>query len=602
MTKKNINYKKLTLLDKENYYKNDFNLQKIIAQSKKISHNNKSLEIRKNNLKELVREINNNYKFNRDPLKKIIHDDNANFHNEYELFNKTTNKKETKIIFKDLVKLYNSKGYRIPNFSINDHNLFKINALLENNSTMICNGFLEQQINKKRYDSSDKIIKYLKKLGFILSAKMSNDTNLKKMLSKKFKMPKFKVFINDEDKVKDLKEKIEILNNLINLIELEELDEQTRKQGSNSKKNSFSYNNYNKKASSLYKIKKYYISRRQPNNKNFKLYNRKSKENDFFLEKKKSKNSRNSNASSLVSIHNFHKKKVDKKESSKALKLCNFTSYEGTEGSTFPQTSRNTNISILNFNKEHQNKDSDNSVMTLHQIRKNFNKSILDLKKNVSNKHNNTFTIYKNNNLFSYKSSKINNNYLKLNMKPIQKGHYLKYPIYIKSQSNDDSNSNSNKYNVTSDEIALDSKSLKSPTVQNKNNSPLKETERNKNDSSTYPYTSRNEFINFAYNKFSKRNSRNAEHYIKSYLYKVKGYDKEQIETMVNDIYDKDIKNNIKELEKQINCNDLYYKTERLYLNNHLIQRIKPLLNTMGKRNKTINKLEKNLINAISTK
>ena len=148
----------------------------------------------------------------------------------------------------------------------------------------------------------------------------------------------------------------------------------------------------------------------------------------------------------------------------------------------------------------------------------------------------------------------------------------------------------------------MDSKSLKSPTVQNKNNSSLKETERNKNDSSTYPYTSRNEFINFAYNKFSKRNSRNAEHYIKSYLYKVKGYDKEQIETMVNDIYDKDIKNNIKELEKQINCNDLYYKTERLYLNNHLIQRIKPLLNTMGKRNKTINKLEKNLINAVSTK
>ena len=148
----------------------------------------------------------------------------------------------------------------------------------------------------------------------------------------------------------------------------------------------------------------------------------------------------------------------------------------------------------------------------------------------------------------------------------------------------------------------MDSKSQNPTTEQNKNNSSLKDTERKKNDSNNYPYTSRNEFINFAYNKFSKRNSRNAEKYIKSYLHKVKGYDKEQIETAVNDIYDKNIKNNIKELEKQININDLYYKTERLYLNSHLFQRIKPLLNTMSIRDKTINKLEKNLANAVSTK
>ena len=182
MRKKHINYKKLTL-DIDDLYKNDFNLQKTIAQTKKIRHNNKSLEIRKNKLKELVTEINNEYQLNRDPSKKILHDNNVNFHNEYELFNKTTNKKDTKTVFKDLVKLYNSKGYRIPNFSINDHNLFKINALLETNTDLISNGFLEKQISKKKDAGSDKIIKYLKKLGLILSAKMSNDANFKKMLN-----------------------------------------------------------------------------------------------------------------------------------------------------------------------------------------------------------------------------------------------------------------------------------------------------------------------------------------------------------------------------------------------------------------------------------
>ena len=598
MKKKHLNYKKLTL-DIDDLYKNDFNLQKTIAQTKKLRHNNKSLEIRKNKLKELVTEINNEYRLNREPSKKILHDNNVNFHNEYELFNKTTNKKDTKIIFKDLVKLYNSKGYRIPNFSINDHNLFKINALLETNTDMISNGFLEQQISKKRDAGSDKIIKYLKKLGFILSAKMSNDANLQKMLTKKFKMPKFKVFINDEDTVKDLKEKIEMLNNLINTIELEELDEKRkRKQREDSRKNSFSYNNYNKRTSSLFKKEKYYISRRESNKKDFQLSNRNSKEIDFFIERKKSKNSSNSNTS-FASNHNFHIKKINKEKSTKTLKLFNFASHPGKKIISFPQTSKNINIPVINFNKEYQKKDSDSSIITVHENRKNFNKTIIDLKKNFSNKKNNTYISSKNNKFISYKSSTITDKYLNLNIDPIQKNHNLKYPLFIKTQSNNDSNSNN--YNDISDDLALDSKS-QNPTEQNKNNSSLKDTERKKNDSNNYPYTSRNEFINFAYNKFSKRNSRNAEEYIKSYLHKVKGYDKQQIETAVNDIYDKNIKNNIKELEKQINSNDLYYKTERLYLNSHLIQRIKPLLYTMGERDKTINKLEKNLANAVSTK
>ena len=598
MKKKDTNYRKLTL-GIDNLYKNDFNLQKTIAQTKRIRHNNKSLEIRKNKLKELVGEINNEYQINRDPSKKILHDDNINFHNEYELFNKTTHKKETKIIFKDLIKLYNSKGYRIPNFSIDDHNLFKINALIETNTNMICNGFLEQQIRKKRNAGSDKIIKYLKKLGFILSAKMSNDANLQKMLTTKFKMPKFKVFINDEDTVKDLNEKIEILNNLINAIELEELEKRNRKYREDSRKNSFSYNNYNKKAS-LFKREKNYNSKIESNNKIFKLSNRNSREIDYFLERKKSKNSSNSNTSSLLSNNNFHMKKFNKEKSSKNLKLFNCTSYAGEKGNTFPQMSKNINIPVLNFNKDYQKKNSDNNILTFHEIRKNFNKSIIDLKKNVSNKHNNTFNVCKNNNILPYKSSINNDKYLQLNIESIQKSHNLKNPVFIKTQSNNDSISNN--YNDISDELALDSKSQKSPTDPNKNNSSLKDTERKKNDSSNYPYTSRNEFLNFAYNKFSKRNIRNVEQYIKSYLHKVKGYDKEQIDTVVNDIFDKNIKNNIKELEKQINNNDLYYKTERLYLNSHLIQRIKPLLNSMRKRNKIINRLEKNLMNSVSNK
>ena len=99
---------------------------------------------------------------------------------------------------------------------MNDHNLFKINPLLEENTEMISKGLLEQQISKKNSDS-DKIVKYLEKLGIILSSKMSKDSqNIRRSLMKKFNIPKFKVILNDEDSITTLKEKIQILKDLIN--------------------------------------------------------------------------------------------------------------------------------------------------------------------------------------------------------------------------------------------------------------------------------------------------------------------------------------------------------------------------------------------------
>jgi hypothetical protein len=81
-------------------------------------------------------------------------------------------------------------------------------------------------------------MKYLKKLGIILSSKMSKDSEKKRRsLMKKLSMPKLKVILNDEDSIKTLKEKIQILTNLINSNELIHLDEKRKKKyGSFSRK------------------------------------------------------------------------------------------------------------------------------------------------------------------------------------------------------------------------------------------------------------------------------------------------------------------------------------------------------------------------------
>ena len=591
MSKKLIDAKKFTL-DIDKIYKNDFNLIKIIAQTKKMRHNNKTLEVRKNNLKELMIEINNEYQLNSNPTRRSLHDSNTNFHNEYGVFNKRTNKKNTKIIFKDLVKLYKSKGYRIPNFSIKNHNLFKINPLLEANTDMISNGLLENQMSKKT-DDSEKIVKYLKKLGIILSGKMSNDSNLQKNLMKKFNLP----IINDEDSVEDLKKKIEILTNLINTNALAKLDEKKKKKYKNiSRQNSYASMNYNPNKRYLLNKEKHPTSRRPSNYNNRVLKMRtnreKPKDFNFFQERKNSNESSMSNVS--YTSNNFQMKKCSRDKSSESLsKGYNFTNYAGGAILALSKTPKGINIPVIDFNKI-KKRDSNGSIMSICENRQNIN-----LPKNLSCKHNNILSMNnisnsKNNNkFFYYNSNTSNNGHFGINLKQSQKGQNNRYPFFIKTQSNNESN-NSN----FSDEFFIDGKS---PRDVNKIFFTLKDGKK-KDDSVQYPYTSRNEFIHFAFNKFQKRNISNAEKYIKNYLNKVKGYDNEKIEIFVNDIYDKNIKNNIKELEKQITDNDLYSKTERLYLNSHLIKRIRPLLSTMGERDKMIHRLEKNLTDAVANK
>jgi len=552
MKKKSINSKKITL-DIEKIYKNDFNLQKTIAQTKKVRNNNKTLEARKNKLKELVIEINNEYEINRTPSKRNLHDSNNNFHDEYQLFNKITNKKDTKEVFKDLVKRYKSKGYRIPNFSINDHNLFKINPLLETNTEMISNGFLEQQITKKNSDS-DKIMKYLKKLGIILSSKMSKDSEKqRRSLMKKFTMPKFKVILNDEDSIKALKENIKLLTNLINSDALIHLDEKRkRKYGSYSRKNSYSSINYNSN-------KKIYLL-----NKN------KNKGFDRFQDRRKSNRSTNSNASLM------NKGKTPKN----LYNGFNFTSYAGAAGVFLSKTSKEISREG-NINKNYDKKCSNKSIMTSYDNKKRFNNE-------------------KSQKMF-VKSNFSSKNQLKLSIDPIRKRQNNRFPIFIKTQSHNDSYSN-NYNNDISEELILDLQTPRSPTDDYKTNSSFKDFDKKKNDSNNYPYTSRNDFVNYYFNRLKRKNKENSEEYIKNYLNRVKGFDKEQTDIFVNNIYKKNIKNNIKELEKQITENDLYYKTERLYLNCHQIKRIKPLLNTLGEKDKMIFRLEKNLTNAVSSK
>ena len=581
MNKNNKNAKK-NFINIDKIYKTDFNLFKTIVQTRKIRHNNKTLEVHKKNLKELMKEINSQFKNNNFSTKNLT-EKNANFFEEYRQFNqKKEIKKGKAIIFKDLMELYKSNGYRIPNFSINSHNIFKFNPLLEENIDIISNGFLESRISSKN-DETEKIIKYLKKLGIILSGKIAyKGLNLQKNLAKKLNLPKM---INKEDNVEILKKKIKKLKRLIKTNALSKIDGSRR--FNISRRNSFASLNFFSNQN-IFLLNKDKNSRRRAsffnNGKTIKIEENKEKNPPLWRKYSKDSSLRSNN--SIINNKNFFDKKINSQSTEKLKLKVNFTSNINSDSIAKHSLSPKVlNIPVINFQRINvKKKTNESDLISLEE------KKVSNFTNNLSYKQNNIFNFNKMNEEINSQKTINNYNY------ESQSGHtsrnHNKNQYFIQTSSNE-----SNKSNF-SDEIFFE---LKSSKGRNKNNiSSIKRKKRKF--SPKYPYTSRNEFINFAFNRFSKRSIKNSDLYIKNYLTKVEGYDNEKIERFVNNILDKNIKSNIKELEKQITSRDLYSKTERLYLNSHLIKRIKPMLNNMEERDKMIYRLEKNLTKATNNK
>ena len=554
MKKREINKKKL-FIDLEKQYEDDYKLMQVMSQTKEVRHNTTSLTKSTNTLKNLMIKIHDEQEQRNNKTGKALHLSNEAFKNEYNMFNKRKNKKDTKTVFKELVKLYKLKGYRIPNFSINEHNLFKINPLLEANTEAISNGFIANQILKKN-NASEKTVNYLKKLGGLLSEKLTNE-NIKNDF-KKINIAKFKN-INEEDSVEELKKQIEILLNLINTNALDKLDEPKKTfYKSNSRQNSFRSYKYksSKKLISLTN-KKYTISRR-----NSKMSNKKV--NKFYERKM-------STESSVTSGSYYHKKKSqNRKISQKISNILNFNINIPGEKST--KTPKDIKIPILNLNKI--NKKNDENILELSS--RNNNNITPKKIKFSSEKINNIFI----NELKSLKTPRKNKitwtrktiKEMEENLLPIPSNGRHRHLSTVKNFFNNDS-SISDEYNIS--------------------------TSKRK---SIYPYTSRNEFIDYTYNKLTKKGFDNCENYVKTYLNKVKGFNDEKINNFFKSIYERNIKNNLDDLENKITENDIYYKTERLYLSNHLIKRIFPTLKSMNEKDKLILKLEKNLAHSIIVK
>ena len=111
---------------------------------------------------------------------------------------------------------YNLKGYKLPDITC-EHNLFKINALIEENNNKLDYILREDKKNKKTDKDRNiamKTLAYLKKLNILINILLSKEENKTKRLSR-LSVPKFKVKKKKNETIGELKNSINKLKLLI---------------------------------------------------------------------------------------------------------------------------------------------------------------------------------------------------------------------------------------------------------------------------------------------------------------------------------------------------------------------------------------------------
>ena len=614
-------------LEKE--FEDDNYLVQTLKRTSKIKYDTKIVEDQ-NNLKSLLSEIYNRIRLENDPLIKVIKTENDDFQKDYrclcENFQKSTN-----IIFRDLIRKYNERGYKIPNLTY-QHNLFKINALIEESNDKLELALKEDKKNKNPM-IVNKTLTYIKKMKYIINllsnkdkednlSNNNNNNNIKRL-------PNFTLTTNIRKNVKnnetneEIKQSIEKLKILIDKNPI--LNTKQRRSILLPKRRP-SFVDRNRFNSLKLKVRKSSNDNKIIKNNDlhgvvstdYSLGKGGDKKNEFKNLLSKRTNSNESNKSNRSShsqkevISNANKRKKEdilffdpsintntntntntKKENSFNVKdifnrnakpLINLKSQIKSNGKENQIERTNTNtLSIVNSDKESTlyNKKTCYS----NTITDNYKKiKSINSKRNIKTNNNNyihykPFVISLKKNIIRFKNiaNDKKKNSLKLNQfisrsMALSKTPKVTKSIYLKTQpeANNKTNKNSMPYNL---------KDLtKTQKIIYKKNSDNKTS---------------NDYLQKMYKRLQRGNYSNIEGLIRKYLKDIKLMEQEKEELLISHYNYKNLKANLTELNRKISLDDVGRKTERIYLNNQIIKRVLPLLRTMKDKEINIDRFEK---------
>ena len=522
----------------EKLFENDNYLIQTLKRTKRILLENPAEEL-ETKLDNALQNINKNITLLNDPEINEYNTENNLFKKNYTAFLKTSENSNS-VSLHEIINHYLSSGYKIPILDF-DHNLFKVNPLIEENLNKMTNYFLTE--NRKKLTQNEilqlKSMMYLNKLNNIVGFK-----NRKRRESQIIAFNKRQMKLKEKgekEEIKKLKESIAITKKLLHQMSLKEKNQ----------KNLFNYG---------YRKSEQIVS-------SFKKVNTIKKLNSFkehpLLQKK-------------VGFKNFLETKDN---SGTKLETSNNTTEENNEN----------NESINNINN---NMSKTEKTKTLNQPLRDYllTKANLKSTKNAVLKRNQKMT-------FPYDRSLTNKTTIP-NL-PIA----LKTDVNFYKKKKYSHKTKLLERNKIKEDFALFSRTqVKDKKLNKYYSSSLKKKKfesRNKtNNININPFSNKTEFFDYTYRRLKRGDFEDIKSLVKKYLSEIEGRTEEEIEKILLKYDYKNFKVNLKELEIYINKKEIDRKTEKIYLNNFISKRISRPLESMRKKEEQISRLNK-IITAI---
>ena len=594
-------------IDIEKEYENDNYLIQTLKRTAKSKLNKDIIEY-ENNIKKLLQHIYHQIQLQGDPKVKTVKNENDIFQRDYKSISDNF-QKSSKIIFKDIINQYNQKGYKLPDITC-EHNLFKINALIEENNNKLDFILREDKKNKKTDKDRNiamKTLAYLKKLKILINILLSKEENKAKRLSR-MSGPKYKIKKKNNETIDDLKNSI---NQLKVLIKTSEIMNAERKKSLSllfKRKSTFggtnNYNKLNKVKSRNSKESSGLIINLNNNNENKMKTDERISGSEHEEESKNKYESSNilfirqstnkSNKSNLTNLTNEMTENDKKKKDDTIYFIQSDTNNRFIKSKRLISLKKKS-INFINIKKEREKVNVTNEEEKSFKVNSNKKKSSSNLISRLKmhtllNTNNNKYLSTYTKTVTSLKKNKTINS---LKKKTAGK---LKNSKHFRDQFN-------NHFRLTKNTKVKTAFFLKTQSLEKKNLSRNRNfylsqnktstTDKNQNIILTKRFKTQEDYLESAYKRLKKGNYDNLEQLIRKYLKDIKQLDIDEQNFILSHYNYKNMRINLAEINAKINEDDIERKTEKIYCNNHAIKRILPLLKAMKEKEINIDRFEK---------
>ena len=579
-------------IDIEKEYKDNNYLYQTLKRTSKMKHNSKIVNYELD-LKKLLSIMYKKLLFLDNPKIRLIKEENDDFKKEYKSMSESF-QKSIEVIFKDLIRKYRDRGYRVPNLSF-QHNLFKINALIEENNDKLEFALKEDKKNKKPM-KANKTMSYLRKLKYLLNLFMTKDENSEKN-SSKFSIPKARKSINYINDVEELKKSIEKLKAIIESNPLFKLEQ--KKSILLSRRRQSFRTSKQLESSKLGKLSIDFSALKKNNKKSLVLTESTAGGISNFLSLRSNTNKSSKSNQSFKSV-NSQKEEISKNNKLKQEELL-FSRPLETNKNTNSRNShllinlKTTNLNLLTKQNENDEKEKEKEKDKTKTLNLMNNEEKISYLYNKQTYYMNTIDSYKkskicNKNISPDKNDVAGNKCNSLTGKKklfseSKRLYKLKYNgqnlknSFLRSSLLAKTQSKNKKINSRNSKVCLNLKNFDSLKTQNT--------------FYTTQYKSQDDYLQKLYKMIKRGNLKKNEELIRKYLNDIKHLKKDESDMLISHYSYKNMKNNITELKEKIGLDNLGKKTERLYLNNHSIKRVLPLLNSMKEQQINITRFEK---------